>query len=219
MRGTMREVLTVVLATSNEGKVAELSSLLRDLPIELVGVSDVLGEVSLDEDADTFEGNAELKARHACRLTRMVSLADDSGLEVDALGGRPGVRTARFAHNRATDAENNAALLRELEEMSEESRVARFRCVLALSSPWDPEVHFAEGRCEGRIARTPRGSGGFGYDPLFVVDECGGRAMAELGEDEKSAVSHRARAARALRPVLIRAINAQLEQVDRIIQD
>ena len=147
--------------------------------------------MALSEDADTFEGNAERKARHACSLTRMLSLADDSGLEVDALGGRPGVRTARFAHNRATDAENNAALLRELEEINEEARSARFRCVLALSSPWDPDVHFAEGSCHGHIARTPRGSGGFGYDPLFVVDECDGRAMAELDESEKNAISHR----------------------------
>lgn len=213
----MPRLLTVVLATSNEGKLAELRSLLGDLPIELVSVREIVGDVALAEDADTFEGNAEQKARHACRLTRMLSLADDSGLEVAALGGRPGVRTARFAHNRATDAENNAALLRELEEINEESRGARFRCVLALSSPWNDQVQFAEGRCEGHIARTPRGSGGFGYDPLFVVEEYDGRAMAELSEDEKNAISHRARAARALRPLLIAAVNAQLEQVEDIL--
>ncbi len=213
----MVRLLTIVLATSNEGKISELSSLLHDLPVELVSLRDIVGDVALAEDADTFEGNAEQKARHACKLTRMLSLADDSGLEVDALGGRPGVRTARFAHNRATDAENNAALLRELEEIDEGARGARFRCVLALCSPWDSEVHFAEGRCEGHIARTPRGSGGFGYDPLFVVDECEGRAMAELDEDEKNAISHRARAVRALRPVLFEAVNAQLERAERIL--
>jgi len=213
----MARVLSVVIATSNEGKLAELRSLLVDLPIELVSVHDVVGDVSLAEDSDTFEGNAEQKARDACRLTRMLCLADDSGLEVDALGGRPGVRTARFAHNRATDAENNAALLRELEEINEEARGARFRCVLALAGPWNTDVQFAEGRCDGRIARTPRGSGGFGYDPLFVVDECEGRAMAELGEDEKSVVSHRARAVRALRPALIAAVDAQLEQAESIL--
>lgn len=211
----MSRLLTVVLATSNEGKLAELRSLLGDLPVELVSVRDVVGDVALAEDADTFEGNAEQKARHACRVTRMLSLADDSGLEVDALGGRPGVRTARFAHNRATDAENNAALLRELEEI--DARGARFRCVLALSSPWDEQVRFAEGRCDGAIARTPRGSGGFGYDPLFVVDECDGRAMAELGEDEKNAISHRARAVRAMRPLLVALVNAQLEQAENIL--
>ncbi len=213
----MPRLLTVVLATANEGKLAELRSLLGDLPLELVSVRDVLGNVTLAEDSDTFEGNAEQKARDACRLTRMLSLADDSGLEVAALGGRPGVRTARFAHNRATDAENNAALLRELEEVNEDARGARFRCVLALSSPWDDKVQFAEGRCDGRIARTPRGSGGFGYDPLFVVEEYDGRAMAELSEDEKNAISHRARAARALRPLLIAAVNAQLDQVENIL--
>src|SRR6187551_3562228 len=192
----MKELLTIVLATSNHGKLVELRALLADLPVQLRSAAELLGEQpSIVEDGATFEANALIKARAIARATRTIALADDSGLEVDALGGRPGVRSARFAHERATDAENNAALLRELEEIEDGSRKARFRCVLALASPWDPEhVEIAEGSCEGLIARAPRGSGGFGYDPLFIVPERGGRAMAEISEDEKNEVSHRARA-------------------------
>jgi XTP/dITP diphosphohydrolase len=211
------ERLTVVLATANEHKAAELRSLLGDLPIALVTVEDVLGEpLALAEEGATFEDNAAHKARSVCSATRLLSLADDSGLEVDALGGRPGVRSARFAHERATDAENNAALLRELETTDEADRRARFRCVLALASPWSTELRLAEGRCDGTIARDPRGSGGFGYDPLFVVDDLDGRAMAELSEQEKNSVSHRARAARALRPILLELLERQLDEAERI---
>ncbi len=208
--------LTVVLATSNEGKVAELRALLGDLPVELLSAAQVLGKpLSVAEDALTFEENAVAKARAVCEATGMLALADDSGLEVEALGGRPGVRSARFAHERATDAENNAALLSALEDVVE--RAARFRCVLALVSPWDRDrVRVAEGRCDGQIARAPRGSGGFGYDPLFVVDGSDGRAMAELTESEKNAVSHRARAAAALRPLLAELLDEQLDLAERI---
>ena len=214
----MAAVFTVVLATSNEGKLAELRALLRDLPIDLVPYREVLGQRTLPEDGDTFEANAVQKARTVCQLTGLFALADDSGLEVDALGGRPGVRSARFAQERATDAENNAALLRALEAVEEEEggRSARFRCVLALASPWEGAVRVCEGRCEGTIARTPRGSGGFGYDPLFVVDEAQGRAMAELSEAEKNAISHRGRAVRAMRMILLETINARLDEAERI---
>src|ERR1041384_1597853 len=175
----MAEVLTVVLASNNQGKLNELRTLLARIPVQLLSVSDVLGEApNIVEDGGTFEANALIKARAVCRATGMVALADDSGLDVTALGGRPGVRSARFAHERATDAENNAALLAALEDIEERS--ASFRCVLALVTPWDQKARIAEGTCTGRIARTPRGGGGFGYDPLFVVDGSGDRAMAEL---------------------------------------
>jgi XTP/dITP diphosphohydrolase len=211
----MAEKLTIVLATSNEGKVLELRQLLGRLPVQLITAADVLGrEFTVPENGDTFDANAITKATAVCQATGLVALADDSGLEVEALGGRPGVRSARFAHDRATDAENNAELLRALEEV--ELRTARFRCVLALASPWSAEVRLAEGRCEGSIARTPRGSGGFGYDPLFVVEEAQGRAMAELTEDEKNTVSHRARAVRALEPVLRELLDEQLRETARI---
>jgi XTP/dITP diphosphohydrolase len=213
----MPGLLSVVLATSNEGKLNELRALFGDLPVQLLGQGAVLGsDPAVVEYGSTLEENAIIKARAACAATGLYALADDSGLEVDALGGRPGVRSARFAHERATDAENNAALLRELEEVEDEGRKARFRCVLALASPWDPEhVELAEGTCEGLIARAPRGSGGFGYDPLFIVPELGGRAMAELSDDEKNGVSHRARAARAMREKLGKMLDARLIEVER----
>lgn len=215
----MGPVCTIVLATTNEGKAQELRALLGDLPVQLVTTADLFGDtLSVAEDGSTFEENAAAKALALCKATRMLSLADDSGLEVEALDGRPGVRSARFAHDRATDAENNAALLRALEEgEATASRKARFRCVLALASPWaDDDVRFAEGRVEGVIARDPRGSGGFGYDPLFLADEADGRAMAELSEEEKNAISHRARAVRAIRPMLVEILNRQLDEAERI---
>jgi XTP/dITP diphosphohydrolase len=214
----MASLLSLIIATSNEGKLNELRALLGDLPLELRSVREVLGEnPSISEDGATFEDNAIIKARAVCRATGSYALADDSGLEVAALGGRPGVRSARFAHERATDAENNAALLGELEHVADGSRVARFRCVLALASPWAAEVETVAGSCDGFIARAPRGSGGFGYDPLFIVPELGERAMAELSEAEKNGVSHRARAVRALRPVLFRVIDARLGEVERVL--
>jgi XTP/dITP diphosphohydrolase len=214
----MSELLTIVLATSNHGKLLELRALLADLPIQFLATADVLGEkLTIVEDGATFEANALIKARAVCRATRTLSLADDSGLEVDALGGRPGVRSARFAHERATDAENNAALLRALENVEEGARSARFRCVLALANPWqEAQDYVAEGSCEGSIARAPRGNGGFGYDPLFVVTGHGGRAMAELSEDDKNRISHRARAVQSLRRILIRLVNERLDETERI---
>jgi XTP/dITP diphosphohydrolase len=214
----MPELLTIVLATSNHGKLAELRALLADLPVQLRSAAEVLGEQpKIVEDGATFEANALIKARAIAQATRTLALADDSGLEVDALGGRPGVRSARFAHERATDAENNAALLRELSEVEEGARSARFRCVLALVDPWqESELHVAEGSCEGSIARAPRGSGGFGYDPLFLVDGQDGKAMAELSEADKNQVSHRGRAVQALRAILLKLVNARLDEAERI---
>jgi XTP/dITP diphosphohydrolase len=214
----MQELLTIVLATSNHGKLLELRALLADLPVQLRSAAEVLGEQpSIVEDGATFEANALIKARAIARATRTLALADDSGLEVDALGGRPGVRSARFAHDRATDAENNAALLRELSKIEEGARSARFRCVLALVNPWqESDVHVAEGSCEGSIARAPRGNGGFGYDPLFLVAGQDGRAMAELSEADKNQVSHRGRAVQAMRAILVELVNARLDEAERI---
>ncbi|HKO46343.1 MAG TPA: RdgB/HAM1 family non-canonical purine NTP pyrophosphatase [Polyangiaceae bacterium] len=216
----MQELLTIVLATSNHGKLVELRALLADLPVQLRSAAEVLQAADLPsivEDGATFEENALIKARAIARATRMIALADDSGLEVDALAGRPGVRSARFAHERATDAENNAALLRELAEVEEGARGARFRCVLALVDPWhESNLHVAEGSCEGSIARTSRGSGGFGYDPLFLVSGHDGKAMAELSEADKNRVSHRGRAVQALRAILLGLVNARLDEAERI---
>ncbi len=216
----MTSKLTLVVATSNKGKLRELSSIFSELPIDIVPLADVVPSApTVVEDGVTFEQNARKKGAFAAGLTMMLTLADDSGLEVDALGGRPGVRSARFAGEHATDAENNAALLDALSELDEESRTARFRCVLSLHDPWaapgdGPIV--ASGCCEGRIAREGRGGGGFGYDPLFLVSEKGLRAMAELSDAEKNEVSHRGRAAKALLPQLSRLVTERLLDVERI---
>jgi len=208
-------MLTLVLATSNEGKLQELRALLSDLPVEVIGMGEVVGDsFSVSETGHTFAENAVLKARAVCKESGLIAIGDDSGLEVDALGGRPGVRSRRFAHERATDAENNAALLRELAES--DSREARFRCVLALATPFDSEIITVEGVCEGSILRAPRGSGGFGYDPLFVLAGADGRALGELSELEKNAVSHRGRAAQALRPKLVKLLNELLDGAERV---
>lgn len=216
----MKDVL--VIATRNRGKVREFGELLASLPVRLVALSDVVDEsFEVTEDCATFVENAKKKARTVAAATMMLTLADDSGLEVDALGGQPGVRSARFAHDRASDAENNARLLASLEELCNADAeahelpfAARFRCALALIDPMaaSPEPLLAEGVCEGSITRTPRGAGGFGYDPLFVVGGTG-RTMAELSEHEKNTASHRARAFAALIPALATILDARAEQV------
>lgn len=215
----------LVLATTNHGKIEELRALLAGVPVELVTPEDLLRhKLVVVEDGKTFEENALKKARAVAHATMTLTLADDSGLEVDALDGRPGVMSARFAHERATDAENNAALLAAIDAQTDpatgariESPRARFRCVLALVDPFykDGEPIVVEGRCEGAISRAPRGSGGFGYDPLFLVDGTD-KTMAELGELEKNTLSHRARAAAALRPSLERVLAARAEAVARV---
>jgi len=198
---------TIVVATNNAGKTKELHELLRDLPIDWVRVSDITGKpFSVIEDGETFEENALIKAKAACQATGIIALADDSGLQVDALFGHPGVRSARFAHERATDGENNLALMTALKGVGLGARGARFRCALAVVSPLGDVPLLATGCCEGRIGFEPQGNGGFGYDPLFIVEGHGGRTMAELTPDEKNRSSHRGEAVRQLRPQLARLI-------------
>lgn len=207
---------SLVIATNNRGKLAELRHLLAGLDVEVLALGDVSKKpIHVVEDGDTFVDNAVKKAREVAQATMMLTLADDSGLEVDALGGAPGVRSARFAGERATDAENNAALLSALEALGAAGTRtgdfdARFRCVLALVDPFvqNGEPFVVDGTCEGKITLTPRGSGGFGYDPLFLVDGTD-KTMAELTEDEKNRISHRARATQSLRLVLERTLAAR----------
>lgn len=200
----------LLIATGSAHKLAELRAVL-DLPrTEIVSLADVDLADDADEDGQTFEQNATAKALHYARLSGLSTLADDSGLEVDALDGRPGVRTRRFAGSDPTDEENNAYLLRLLEAVSPIARTARYRCVLAYAEPTaDGGARLAEtavGAFEGRItAADPRGDGGFGYDPIFEPAEepVGGRTVAQLSADEKNARSHRGNAARAMRELLI----------------
>jgi XTP/dITP diphosphohydrolase len=183
--------MRVVLATGNAGKLRELAALLAPHGLTLLRQSE-LGVEPIEETGETFEANALLKARHASRVTGLPALADDSGIEVDALGGRPGVRSARYAGEAATDDENLQRMLQELAGTPDGARTARYRAVIAMvRDADDPSPVIAQGRWEGAICRVPRGSGGFGYDPIFVP--AGSElTAAQMTADAKNAVSHRA---------------------------
>ncbi len=190
----------VVLASGNAGKVREFQALLG--PEWRVRPQSDFGIVPVEETGETFLANALLKARHAARLTGLPALADDSGLEVDLLGGEPGVRSARYAGPEADDAANNGRLLAALKGVPDGQRAARYRCVLVwVDGPEDESPLVAEGVWQGQILAAPRGRGGFGYDPLFL-DPGSGLAAAELDPDAKNARSHRGRALERLRPLL-----------------
>jgi XTP/dITP diphosphohydrolase len=190
--------MKVVLATRNRHKVIEIGALLADLDMQLVGIDDVAPGVPLHEDEDTFEGNALAKARQATVATGLPALADDSGLEVDALGGAPGVWSARYAGLPSDDGRNNAKLLTALESFTGAGeRTARYRCVAAFVDPAARMELTASGACEGVILAQARGTGGFGYDPLFFL-LAQGKTMAEIDLVEKNQLSHRAAAFRAL---------------------
>ena len=187
----------ILLASNNPGKVRELRAMLADRDVEIVPQS-AFAIPEVEETGLTFIENALLKARHAAGLSGLPSIADDSGLEVDILNGAPGVRAARYAGEGASDADNNAKLLRELRDIPADRRTARFRCVLVLlRHERDPSPIIAQGVWHGLILDAPRGEGGFGYDPLFFVPEMG-RASAELTAEEKNRVSHRGQALRNL---------------------
>lgn len=191
----------MVLASGNAGKLRELRLLLADRDIELVAQGD-LGVADAEETARTFVENALLKARHAARITGLPALADDSGLCVDALGGAPGLYSARYAGSHGDHAANNARLLRELEGRAPSGRGAFFICVLALlRHADDPAPLIAEGRWHGRILEAPRGEHGFGYDPLFLPE---GQSLsaAELDDALKNRLSHRGQALAQLRQAL-----------------
>jgi XTP/dITP diphosphohydrolase len=207
----------LVFATRNQGKLAELRELLPGIAV--LSVDEAAARLGhpipeVIEDADTFAGNAAKKAREVSAATALPALADDSGLEVDALGGAPGVISARYAgvSGHAADAANNAKLLAALHGVPPERRTARFRASLALADvrgPLADRVLASDGTCEGVILDSPRGTGGFGYDPLFFAPELG-QTFAEAGIGPKSDLSHRARAMRAMRPQLL----AYLQQLD-----
>jgi XTP/dITP diphosphohydrolase len=195
----------LLVATRSEHKLRELRELLELRNGELITLDDAGVDGEPVEDGATFEDNAAIKARFGLAAAGLPTLADDSGIEVDALGGGPGVRTRRYAGEDATDEENNEKLLTELAGLPPERRGARYVCVLALALPGGGDrLLYARGECTGRIATNPRGSGGFGYDPIFEPEgePVGGRTFGEWSAEAKNRISHRARAARAMAPLL-----------------
>ncbi len=193
----------LLIATTNAGKVAEIAALLADLDCEVLGLSDLPQALpAVEETGATFAANALLKAEYYHAQTGLLALADDSGLEVDALGGRPGVYSARYAGAAASDAAKVAKLLEELQDVPNAARTARFVCAIALVGP-GVRATFS-GACAGLIAAAPRGTHGFGYDPIFI-EPAAGRSFAELTRAEKAAVSHRGRALQQLRDWLRQA--------------
>lgn len=202
----MSDERILVFATRNRGKIAELTALVAPLGLTVRAAADLPGVPEVEEDGDTFEANAEKKAREVAAASGMPSLADDSGLEVDALEGAPGVHSARYAGPEATDRLNNAKLLQQLASVPPEGRGAHFRCAMAFVDPTgdgEPAVHITRGRCDGVILDAPRGEGGFGYDPLFYV-AAHDATFAELPREVKNTLSHRARALLAMRAHLER---------------
>jgi XTP/dITP diphosphohydrolase len=200
-------VTKLLIATNNPGKVREYEEMLQDLPgIEITFPAQEGLGLEVEESGGTFEENARLKAMAYTRASGLPTLADDSGLQVDALDGAPGVRSARYAGPGASDADRYRKLLAELAGVPAGRRSARFRCVVALALPRGT-VHTAEGTCEGQIGLAPRGEFGFGYDPIFIVDGQGGRTMAELEPEVKNRISHRARAIQAMLPDLKRLLS------------
>jgi XTP/dITP diphosphohydrolase len=199
MNINLREVymtrIPLVLATRNEGKTEEIRALLSEFPVEIKNLSDFGPTPAIEEDGETFEDNAVKKARFIAKILGFPALADDSGLMVEALGNSPGVRSARYAGEGATDADNNAKLLRELKDA--ENRNAAFACVIAIAVPWGPALIY-EGHCEGVITKEQIGGKGFGYDPVFYYPPLQ-KTFAQLSTEEKNQVSHRGQALRQLR--------------------
>ena len=190
----------LVVASGNKGKLRELGELLRGVVDTILSPADFPGFPEVEEDGETFEANALKKARSAALFTGRPVLADDSGLCVDHLNGRPGVYSARFAGEGAGDADNNALLLRELAGVPAEKRTAAFHCVIALCRP-DGSCQTFDGSLSGEILEAPRGEGGFGYDPLFLVPEYG-QTLSELSPEIKNGISHRGRAMQQLKAAL-----------------
>ncbi len=201
MSGPLRSSRSVVLATLNPGKVRELRRLLGDLPIELTSLADIPGATLPPETGATYAENALIKARAAHRLTELAALGDDSGLEVDALGGAPGLYSARFGGPGLDDAGRVALLLERLRAVPAGKRGAHFRGVIALVDSAGRE-RTVEGVADGEIAFAPRGTGGFGYDPVFFYPPLG-RTFGELNDADRERVSHRGRAARAARAFIV----------------
>jgi XTP/dITP diphosphohydrolase len=191
----------LIIATANAGKLREFRALLAGLPFKPIGLAE-LGLPSPEETSSSFAANAAIKARHAARLSGSAAVADDSGIEVDALQGAPGIYSARYAGVDADDAANNAKLMRALDGMPPEQRRARYRCALVFLESADAVPLITEASWEGVLLEAPRGAGGFGYDPYFWLPELA-RTAAELSPEAKNRLSHRGKAMQALRELLL----------------
>lgn len=194
----------LLVATRNSGKIDEYSELIAGLRVDWLGLGDINLSLEVEETGATFLENAVLKATKYAAASGLLTLADDSGLEVDALDGKPGVHTARYGGEGLTPVERYQRLIEKMEGVPMFDRTARFRCIIALASP-DGLLGTTEGVCEGRIAEKPAGSGGFGYDPVFYLPDWK-RTMAELTSDEKHRISHRGHAIRKMTPLLRRVL-------------
>jgi XTP/dITP diphosphohydrolase len=190
----------LLLATTNQHKLDEYRAIFSDLPFRVLSLHDIHLDQDVEETGSTFAENAELKARAYANASGMLTLADDSGLEIDALGGAPGVYSARFAGKETSYAERFRLILEQLKALPMEQRTARFRCAIALVEP-SGFTRIVEGEIEGVIAASPQGENGFGYDPIFLVPELG-KTTAELKPEEKNRISHRGRAAQLARVLL-----------------
>jgi non-canonical purine NTP pyrophosphatase (RdgB/HAM1 family) len=193
---------SLLVGTRNSGKVREIQTILADVPWHIRSLLEFDGVEAPDETGDTYAANAIIKAEFYARATGICALADDSGLEVEALGGAPGVFSARYAGAGAADADRRRLLLSELAQVPNEQRQARFVCAVAIATPGGSVLNTSEGTCEGAIIFEPRGSGGFGYDPLFVPDGFK-KTFAELSDAIKNQISHRARALLKTREFLL----------------
>ena len=192
----------LLLATGNRAKVREYARLLKGIPYRIVSLKDIDISEQVEETGSSFEENAVLKARRYAKLSGLITMADDSGLEVDALGGEPGVRSARYAGERASDEERIDFLLKKIADVPWDKRNAQFRCVIAIAHP-DGKVQTCQGQCRGILTFAPLGDNGFGYDPIFYLPDLH-KTMAELSMSEKNALSHRGKAAEEARKILQR---------------
>jgi XTP/dITP diphosphohydrolase len=200
------KVRRLLVATRNKGKVKEISEIFRDLEIQWLSLDELEIDLKVDESGMTFKQNAKIKATAYAPFTDLITLADDSGLEVDALGGRPGVHTARYGGEGLSPVQRYELLLEELRDVPWECRNARFRCVVALAGS-EGLIGTAEGICEGKIALEPAGSGGFGYDPVFYLPGINS-TMAQLPAEVKNQISHRGKALVSIAPLLREVLGA-----------
>ncbi|MHB0997746.1 MAG: XTP/dITP diphosphatase [Armatimonadota bacterium] len=193
-------MIELILASKNKGKIDELKMLLSDLPIKVESLCDYPDILDIEETGSTFAENAEIKAKAVSSATGKIALADDSGLEVDALDGQPGIYSSRFAGPGATDEDRNRRILELMAGVPDEKRTARFKAAVSIAMP-DGDIRTVEGTCEGVIAHEPKGDNGFGYDPIFYLPELG-KTSAQLTKEEKNSISHRGKAMTAAKKVL-----------------